>query len=58
VYFALLVFYLPESPRWLVSDGKISEARISLQWLRGKDDVSGENIANNLKYLITFIVFI
>ncbi|KAF0894897.1 hypothetical protein E2562_004899 [Oryza meyeriana var. granulata] len=42
VYFALLVFYLPESPRWLVSDGKISEARISLQWLRGKDDVSGE----------------
>ncbi|EEE52485.1 hypothetical protein OsJ_34668 [Oryza sativa Japonica Group] len=29
-----------ESPRWLVSDGKISEARISLQWLRGKDDVS------------------
>uniref|UniRef100_A0A0E0F7S0 Major facilitator superfamily (MFS) profile domain-containing protein n=1 Tax=Oryza meridionalis TaxID=40149 RepID=A0A0E0F7S0_9ORYZ len=40
VYFALLVFYLPESPRWLVSDGKISEARISLQWLRGKDDVS------------------
>ncbi|XP_006663052.1 monosaccharide-sensing protein 2-like [Oryza brachyantha] len=42
VYFTLLVFYLPESPRWLVSDGKISEARISLQWLRGKDDVSGE----------------
>lgn len=42
VYFAALVFYLPESPRWLVSDGKISEARVSLQWLRGKDDVSGE----------------
>ncbi|CAM0873993.1 unnamed protein product [Alopecurus aequalis] len=42
VYFAFLVFYLPESPRWLVSDGKISEARVSLQWLRGKDDVSGE----------------
>ncbi|KAL6654235.1 hypothetical protein ACP70R_007700 [Stipagrostis hirtigluma subsp. patula] len=41
VYFALLVFYLPESPRWLVSDGKISEARVSLQWLRGKHDVSG-----------------
>ncbi|XP_066340268.1 monosaccharide-sensing protein 2-like [Miscanthus floridulus] len=43
VYFALLVYYLPESPRWLASDGKISEARVSLQWLRGKKhDVSGE----------------
>lgn len=42
LYFALLVFYLPESPRWLVSDGKINEARVSLQWLRGKHDVSGE----------------
>lgn len=42
LYFAFLVFYLPESPRWLVSDGKFSEARVSLQWLRGKDDVSGE----------------
>ncbi|AQK48957.1 Monosaccharide-sensing protein 2 [Zea mays] len=41
VYFALLVYYLPESPRWLASDGKISEARVSLQWLRGKKhDVS------------------
>lgn len=49
VYFALLVFYLPESPRWLVSDGKISEARISLQWLRGKDDVSGKNAAISFK---------
>ncbi|KAJ1276426.1 hypothetical protein BS78_05G213600 [Paspalum vaginatum] len=43
VYLALLVYYLPESPRWLASDGKISEARISLQQLRGKKhDVSGE----------------
>ncbi|XBH84632.1 hypothetical protein VPH35_072756 [Triticum aestivum] len=42
LYFALLVFYLPESPRWLVSDGKLGQARVSLQWLRGKDDVSGE----------------
>lgn len=46
VYFALLVYYLPESPRWLASDGKISEARVSLQWLRGKKhDVSGEIVA-------------
>ncbi|CAD6253122.1 unnamed protein product [Miscanthus lutarioriparius] len=32
---------IEESPRWLASDGKISEARVSLQWLRGKKhDVS------------------
>ncbi|CAN6373122.1 unnamed protein product [Urochloa humidicola] len=43
VYLALLVYYLPESPRWLVSEGKISEARVCLQWLRGKKhDISGE----------------
>ncbi|KAK3120556.1 hypothetical protein QOZ80_9AG0689870 [Eleusine coracana subsp. coracana] len=42
IYFALLAFYLPESPRWLVSDGKISEARVCLQWLRGKHDITGE----------------
>jgi MFS family permease len=46
VYCALLVFYLPESPRWLVSDGKISEARVSLQWLRGKHDISGEDVSS------------
>lgn len=46
VYFALLVFYLPESPRWLVSDGKISEARVCLQWLRGKHDITGKDVAS------------
>ncbi|KAF8685254.1 hypothetical protein HU200_044075 [Digitaria exilis] len=45
VYLVLLVYYLPESPRWLVSDGKINEARVSLQWLRGKKhNISGEII--------------
>ncbi|GAA0161080.1 hypothetical protein LIER_17482 [Lithospermum erythrorhizon] len=42
IYFALTVFYLPESPRWLVSKGKIKEARQVLQRLLGKEDVSGE----------------
>ncbi|KAG2563476.1 monosaccharide-sensing protein 2-like [Panicum virgatum] len=43
IYLALLVYYLPESPRWLANDGKLSEARVSLQWLRGKKhDISGE----------------
>lgn len=41
-YFILAVFFLPESPRWLVSKGKMEEAKLVLQALRGKEDVSGE----------------
>ncbi|CAN6324704.1 unnamed protein product [Urochloa humidicola] len=42
IYFALTVFYLPESPRWLVSKGRMAEAKKVLQRLRGREDVSGE----------------
>ncbi|MCO5609503.1 hypothetical protein L7F22_063731 [Adiantum nelumboides] len=42
VYLALGIFYLPESPRWLVSKGKMKEARQVLQLLRNTKDVSGE----------------
>lgn len=42
VYFALTVFFLPESPRWLVSKGRMIEAKQVLQRLRGREDVSGE----------------
>ncbi|XP_057963722.1 monosaccharide-sensing protein 2-like [Malania oleifera] len=42
VYFGLAVFFLPESPRWLVSKGQMLEARQVLQKLRGREDVSGE----------------
>ncbi|KAK6154052.1 hypothetical protein DH2020_013691 [Rehmannia glutinosa] len=42
VYFVLAVFFLPESPRWLVSKGKMKEAKKVLQKIRGREDVSGE----------------
>lgn len=41
IYFALTIFYLPESPRWLVSKGRMAEAKRVLQGLRGREDVSG-----------------
>ncbi|KAL1370667.1 hypothetical protein HN51_000903 [Arachis hypogaea] len=41
-YFFLVVFFLPESPPWLVSKSRISEARKVLQRIRGQEDVSGE----------------
>nr|XP_043633405.1 monosaccharide-sensing protein 2 [Erigeron canadensis]XP_043633409.1 monosaccharide-sensing protein 2 [Erigeron canadensis] len=42
VFFVLTIFFLPESPRWLVSKGRMQEAKQVLQRLRGKEDVSGE----------------
>lgn len=42
LYFILTIFFLPESPRWLVSKGRMAEAKQVLQRLRGREDVSGE----------------
>jgi len=43
IYIALTVFFLPESPRWLVSKGRMKEAKKVLQRLRGREDVSGQS---------------
>ncbi|XP_010537220.1 PREDICTED: monosaccharide-sensing protein 1-like [Tarenaya hassleriana] len=42
LYLAFAMFYLPESPRWLVSKGKMVEAKKVLQRLCGREDVSDE----------------
>lgn len=51
-YFALTVFYLPESPRWLVSKGRMLEAKRVLQQLRGTEDVSGLLLITCLQYYV------
>ncbi|KAG7201532.1 hypothetical protein KM043_004283 [Ampulex compressa] len=41
--FLILMFMIPETPRWYISKGKTKKARKSLQWLRGKDaDITEE----------------
>ncbi|KAL6442483.1 hypothetical protein ACFW04_002595 [Cataglyphis niger] len=41
--FLILMFMIPETPRWYISKGKTKMARKSLQWLRGKQaDITEE----------------
>ncbi|EFN75686.1 Sugar transporter ERD6-like 6 [Harpegnathos saltator] len=41
--FLILMFLIPETPRWYISKGKTKKSRKSLQWLRGKDtDITEE----------------
>ncbi|KAL2895228.1 Monosaccharide-sensing protein 1 [Bienertia sinuspersici] len=41
-YLLFAIFYLPESPRWLASKGRMSKAKTVLKRLRGTDDISAE----------------
>jgi MFS family permease len=41
LYVFLCLFVLPESPRWLVSKGRMHDAKVVLQNLRCQEDVSG-----------------
>jgi MFS family permease len=43
-YVILGLTVLPESPRWLVSKGRMNEAKKVLQSIRGQDDVDGNFI--------------
>ena len=41
--FLLIMFLIPETPRWYVSKGRDEEAKKALQWLRGKNaDINNE----------------
>lgn len=55
LYFILTVFFLPESPRWLVSKGKMLEAKKVLQRLRGIEDVSGSYFYSSFDLIYDFL---
>lgn len=41
IYLILIICFLPESPRWLVSKGRMNEAKEVLQILSGRENVCG-----------------
>lgn len=41
VPYSLAMYFVPDSPRWLMAKGKQYSAKRSLEWLRGKDNLEG-----------------
>ncbi|XP_031382616.1 monosaccharide-sensing protein 2-like isoform X2 [Punica granatum] len=42
IYLILIICFLPESPRWLISKGRMTEAKEVLQIMSRRENVSGE----------------
>jgi hypothetical protein len=47
MYLLLILFYLPESPKWLLTRGRVDESIKVLQSLRMTEDVEGMDIVVN-----------
>ena len=46
LFIAIGLFFIPESPRWLMEQGKVESARKSLEWLRpNKDAIESELVS-------------
>jgi len=49
--FLMFMWFIPETPRWYISKGRYTEARTSLQWLRGgKTNVEDEFVEIEQNY--------
>ncbi|KAJ8874911.1 hypothetical protein PR048_022801 [Dryococelus australis] len=42
IFFAAAMFWLPESPVFLMTEGKVEEARMALRWLRNGQETEAE----------------